>query len=98
MLTRIISGIVMGVGVVALLFLCSWHYFAFYRDHRDHRTRRTTTYVESKRSGATRLPLGLLTAMLAWVLILKLNIVEGKVALVSAFGLSPLSWSLLVTS
>lgn len=30
MLTRILSGLVMGISVFALLFMCSWHYFALF--------------------------------------------------------------------
>lgn len=87
MLTRIISGIVMGVGVFALLFLCSWHYFALFVAliaviGQDELQR----MLSPNRNLVSRLPLGVITAILAMSpLITALNISEAsKIALVGA--------------
>ena len=66
MLTRIISGIVMSAGIFALLFLCSWHYFALFIAliaiiGQDEFQRMSCP----DRKLGSRLFLGILTALLA---------------------------------
>ena len=66
MLTRIISSLVMGAAMSALIFLCSWHYFALLIAiiaiiGQDELQRMSTP----NRGFASRLFMGLITALLA---------------------------------
>ncbi len=66
MLTRIISGIVMGVSVFALLFMCSWHYFAAFIAVVAFIGQDEYQRMANPESALThRLFIGLLTAVLA---------------------------------